>query len=201
MHAQTEKTAQLHELIEKRWSPVAFSPTPVEPEKLRSVLEAARWAASCFNEQPWVYIVATKGEPENFQRLLGCLVEGNQVWAKNAPVLMLSVAKLHFAHDGNANRHALHDVGAASAGLTMQATALGLYVHQMAGFDVERARKEFSIPAGYEPGAAMALGYLGDDSGLPEKLRARNKAARKRKALSEFVFSGKWGEVSKSVGG
>lgn len=199
MHAQTEKTAMLHELIEKRWSPVAFSPRPVEPEKLRSVLEAARWAASSFNEQPWVYLVATKDDAENFQRLLVCLVEGNQVWAKHAPVLMLSVAKLNFALNGSANRHALHDVGAASACLTIQATALGLHVHQMAGYDVERARKEFSIPAGFEPAAAMALGYIGDDSGLPEKLRARNKAARKRKPLSDFVFSGKWGEVSALV--
>jgi nitroreductase len=199
MHAQTEKTTMLHELIEKRWSPVAFSPRPVEPEMLRSVLEAARWAASCFNEQPWVYLVATKDDAENFQRLLGCLVEGNREWAQNAPVLLLSVAKLNFDKTGKTNRHALHDVGAASACLTIQAAALGLFVHQMAGYDMEHARKKFSIPADYEPGAAMALGYLGDDSGLPEKLRARNKAARKRKPLSDFVFSGKWGEVSPIV--
>ena len=196
MQVPTEKTAALHELLEQRWSPVAFSPRLVEPEKLRSVLEAARWAPSSFNEQPWIYLVATKEDPENFQKLLGCLVEGNQAWAKNAPVLMLSVAKLSFAMNGKPNRHALHDVGAASANLTLQATALGLFVHQMAGFDIEKARREFSIPEGYEPGAAIALGYLGDDSGLPEKLRARNKSARKRKPLSEFVFAGAWGKTS-----
>jgi nitroreductase len=199
MQVPTEKTAALHELLDRRWSPIAFSPRPVEPEKLRSVLEAARWAPSSFNEQPWVFLVATKDDPENFARLLGCLVEGNRVWAQHAPVLMLSVAKLSFDMSGKPNRHALHDVGAASADLTLQATALGLFVHQMAGFDSEKARREFSIPEGYEPGAAIALGYLGDDAGLPEKLRARNKSARKRKPLSEFVFTGGWGNTSPLV--
>jgi nitroreductase len=192
---------ELHELLQKRWSPVAFAPRAVEPEKLRSLFEAARWAASSFNEQPWVYLVATKDEPENFARLLGCLVEGNRAWAQHAPVLMLSVAKLNFALNGKPNRHALHDVGAASAELTLQATALGLFVHQMAGYDVEKARREFAIPEGYEPAAAMALGYIGDDVGLPEKLRGRNAAARKRKPLSEIVFSGSWGNTSLLVKG
>ncbi|HEV8385971.1 MAG TPA: nitroreductase family protein [Candidatus Acidoferrales bacterium] len=196
MAVVSEHGLALHELLERRWSPVAFSPQPVEPEKLRSVLEAARWAASSFNEQPWVYLVATKDDPENFQRLLSCLVESNQAWATNAPVLMLSVAKLHFDKNGKPNRHALHDVGAASASLTLQGTALGLFVHQMAGFDAEKARREFSIPEGWEPGAAIALGYLGDDSTLPDKLRERNRGVRKRKPLEEFVFTGGWGKPS-----
>jgi nitroreductase len=199
MQVQTEKTAAMHELLEKRWSPVAFSPRSVEPSKLRSVLEAARWAPSSFNEQPWVFLVSTKDDREAYERLLGCLAEGNRVWAQHAPVLMLSVAKLHFALNGKPNRHALHDVGAASAYLTMQATALGLYVHQMAGYDVERARREFSIPSGYEPAAAIALGYLGDDTVLPEKLRGRSPLTRNRKPLSEFVFSGSWGNTSPLV--
>ena len=200
MQVQTEKTAAMHELLEKRWSPVAFSPRAVEAEKLRSVLEAARWAPSSFNEQPWVFLVSTKDDREAYERLLGLLVEGNRVWAQFAPVLMLSVAKLNFALNGKPNRHALHDVGAAAAYLTMQATALGLYVHQMAGYDVERARREFSIPAGYEPAAAIALGYLGDDAALPEKLRGRSPLKRNRKPLSEFVFSGQWGNISPIVG-
>ncbi len=199
MQVQTEKTTALLELLERRWSPVAFSPRAVEPEKLRSLLEAARWAPSSFNEQPWVYLVATKDDPENFQRLMGSLVEGNRAWAQHAPVLMLSVAKLNFALNGKPNRHALHDVGAAAAFLTMQATALGLYVHQMAGFDIEKARREFSIPEGYEPAAAMALGYLGDGADLPEKLRGRSPSARNRKPISEFVFTGSWGNTSPLV--
>ncbi len=193
MAGAAEGLAELHELLQKRWSPVAFSPRPVEPEKLHSLLEAARWAPSSFNEQPWVFLVATKDDAENFQRLLGCLVEGNRAWAQYAPVLMLSVAKLNFALNGKPNRHALHDVGAAAAYLTVQATALGLYVHQMAGFDADNARREYSIPEGYEPGAAIALGYLGDDAGLPEKLRGRSAAGRKRKPAGEFVFAGSWG--------
>lgn len=201
MAEATRVSLELHELLQKRWSPVAFAPRAVEPEKLRSLFEAARWAPSSFNEQPWVYIVATTDEPEDFARLLGCLVEGNRAWAQFAPVLMLSVAKLNFALNDKPNRHALHDVGAASANLTLQATALGLFVHQMAGYDVEKARREFSIPEGYEPGAAMALGYLGDDAGLPEKLRGRNAAARKRKAASEFVFAGSWGNTFPLVNG
>jgi nitroreductase len=195
----TTGTAPVHEIIERRWSPVAFSPRAVEPEKLRSVLEAARWAPSSFNEQPWVFLVSTKDDREAYERLLGCLMEGNRVWAQYAPVLMLSVAKLSFALNGKPNRHALHDVGAASAYLTMQATALGLYVHQMAGYDVERARREFSIPPGFEPAAAIALGYLGDDTVLPEKLRGRSPLQRNRKPLSEFVFTGSWGNTSPLV--
>ena len=195
MPVNTEPSAELLDLIQKRWSPVAFSPRPVEAEKLRLLLEAARWAPSSFNEQPWVYLVATKEDPENFARMLGCLLEGNRTWAQYAPVLMLSVAKLNFALNGKPNRHALHDVGAASAYLTVQATALGLFVHQMAGYNVEGARQEFSIPADYEPGAAMALGYLGDDAALPEKLRGRSAAARKRKPLDDFVFTGRWGNT------
>jgi nitroreductase len=199
MQVQTEKAEAMHELLEKRWSPVAFSPRAVETEKLRSVLEAARWAPSSFNEQPWVFLVSTKDEREAYERLLGLLVEGNRVWAQFAPVLMLSVAKLNFALNGKPNRHALHDVGAAAAYLTMQATALGLYVHQMAGYDVERAQREFSIPPGYEPAAAIALGYLGDDAALPEKLRGRSPLKRNRKPLSEFVFTGRWGNASPLV--
>ena len=135
-----DKTAHTQYPIEyvlrQRWSPLAFSEQLVEPEKLGSVLEAARWAASSYNEQPWSFIVATKENQAEFDRLLGCLAEGNQVWARNAPVLMMSVAKLYFERNGVENRHAFHDVGAAAASLAIQAMANGLFIHQMAGFDV-----------------------------------------------------------------
>jgi len=184
------------DLLRQRWSPLAFSERLVEPEKLRSVLEAASWAASSYNEQPWSFIVATRDNKDEFNRLLSCLAEGNQIWAQYAPVLMLSVAKLHFERNGVENRHAFHDVGAALANLAIEATAHGLVLHQMAGFDVPKAQETYSIPAGYEPVEAVALGYLGELQTLPEKLQQRELAPRTRKPLEEFVFSGTWNQTS-----
>lgn len=189
----------IQDLLRQRWSPLAFSEQLVEPEKLRSVLEAARWAASSYNEQPWSFIVATKDNQAEFDRLLGCLAEGNQQWAQNAPVLILSVAKLQFERNGDLNRHAFHDVGAAAANLAIQATALGLFIHQMAGFDVLKAREVYSIPEGYEPVAAIALGYIGDPQTLPERLLQRALAPRSRKPLEKFVFSSSWNQASPLV--
>lgn len=185
----------VHELVQKRWSPRAFADRLVEPDKLNSLLEAARWAPSSSNEQPWSYLVATKDQPEEFARMLACLVEGNQIWAKHAPVLMISVARRTFARNGKPNEHARHDVGQAAAWLTMQAMALGLYVHQMAGFDAAAARATYSIPEDHEPVTAIAIGYLGDPRSLPEKLRERELAQGTRKAQREFVFAGNWGEA------
>jgi nitroreductase len=166
---------------------------------VRSLLEAARWAASSYNEQPWHFIVATKEDPAEFERLLGCLVPGNAQWAKDAPVLMLSVAKLRYDADGTPNRHAFHDVGQATANLVLQATSLGLAAHQMGGLDAARAREEFSIPEGYEPVVAIAVGYPGDPDRLPDGLRARERAPRTRRELAEFVFAGRWGRTSPVV--
>src|SRR3712207_2046778 len=126
---------QVHELIRERRSPLAYSDRAVGAEELRSLLEAARWAASSYNQQPWHFVVATKGEPREYGRLLSVLAPANAQWAGRAPVLMLTVAKLTFDADGAPNRHALHDVGQATAQLALQATALGLVVHQMGGFD------------------------------------------------------------------
>ena len=184
--------------ISERWSPRAFDPErPVEPEKLRQVLEAARWAASSYNEQPWRFIVATTAEPDERERLLGCLKAFNQEWARRAPVLMLTVAKKHFGEEGSEesrpNRHALHDVGLAMGNLSAQATALGLYLHQMAGIEPEAAREAYDIPSDFEPVAGVALGYHGDPSVLPEQLREREEAERKRRPLAESVFTGAWG--------
>jgi nitroreductase len=177
----------IHPLIAGRRSIRAFASTSVEPETLVTLMEAARWAPSSMNEQPWSFIVATKANKSNFDRLLGCLLEFNVQWAQHAPVLLLSVAKLTF-ESGELNRHAFHDVGQAIANLTFQATVSGLLVHQIAGFDVEKARSEFSIPQGYEPIAAAAIGYHGDSAELPKKLRKKDASPRKRKALSNFVF-------------
>lgn len=187
------------DLLRRRWSPRAFADRLVEPEKLRGLLEAARWAPSSYNEQPWSFLVATKDDPENFQRLLSCLVEGNQAWAQFAPVLMISVARLNFAQNGQPNRHAFHDVGLAAENLVIQAMALDLMVHQMAGFYPDKAREVFRIPPGYEPVAAIAVGYPGEPDRLPEKLRQRELAPRTRKMLREFVFGGEWGRPAGMV--
>jgi len=193
--AETENP--VHELIQRRWSPRAFAARAIEPEKLRSVLEAARWAASCFNEQPWSFIVAAKEtEGDAYERLLSCLVEANALWAGRAPVLMISIARLTFARNDKPNRHAFHDVGQAAAHLALQAAALGLAVHQMAGFDVSKAREQFNIPEGFEPVAAIALGYPGEPEDLPEDLRAKELGPRARRPLEEFVFGGTWGQTS-----
>lgn len=193
-----EKPADAHypilDLLRRRWSPRAFSERPIEREKLLSLFEAARWSPSSSNEQPWSFIVATKDDRAAHERLFSCLVEGNKIWAGRPPVLMLSVAKLFFDEDRSPNRHAFHDVGQATAYLTVQATALGLAVHQMAGFDVEKAKKDLSIPEGYEPDAMAVIGYPGDPAVLPDRLRQRELAPRQRKPIQEFVFAGRWGE-------
>ena len=201
MEKPADNAHPIHDLLKRRWSPRAFSDKPVEPETLRSLWEAARWAPSCFNEQPWYFLVATKRDGAEYDRLLACLNEGNSAWAGRAPVLMVSVARTAFQDDGEPNRHALHDVGQAVANLTLQATALGLFVHQMAGFSPEKVRQAFAVPEGFEPVAAIALGYPGDPTVLPEKLRQRELAPRSRKPLEDFVFSGRWGRTSPLVRG
>jgi nitroreductase len=194
-------SAPIHSLISERWSPRAFADRPVEPEKLRSLFEAARWAASSYNGQPWHFIVATKHDPENYKKVLECFVEFNQSWAKNAPVLALSVAKLKFDHNSEKNTHAFYDVGQATATLAIQAEELGLAVHQMAGILPEKAREIFGIPEGYEAVAGIAIGYPGDAHTLPDHLKKSELAPRERKALDSFVFAGKWGKVSPIVSG
>lgn len=184
----------IHEFLARRWSPYAFAERPVAKADLQSLFEAARWAASSYNEQPWRYIVATKDSPEEFQRLLACLVEGNQAWAKSVPVLALGVVNLKFALNGEDNRAAVHDLGLASGNLVMEATARGLAVHQMIGILPEKARETYGIPEGCEAWTALAIGYQGDPASLPERLRDRDLAPRTRKPLREIVFSGKWGK-------
>src|SRR5215208_2260047 len=190
----------IHELLARRWSPYAFADRPVSEEDLRSLFEAARWAASSYNEQPWSYIVATKSGLEEFERLLSCLVEGNQAWAKAAPVLALGCTSLRFALNGKPNAAAVHDLGLASASLTLEATARGLFVHQMIGILPDRARELYRIPEGVQPLTGLAVGYAADPGGLPEKYRERDLAPRTRKPLADFVFGGAWGSASGLLG-
>jgi nitroreductase len=199
MHKPAATDVALHELIRNRWSPRAFSEKAVPHEVLRSLFEAARWAPSSNNEQPWAYLVATKDDSENFAKMAGVLVEFNANWATHAPVLALSVAHVKTQREGKPNRVALHDVGSATAQLTFEANARGLQVHQMAGFDAEKARQTFAIPVDWEPVAAMAIGYPGNPELLPEKLRERELAPRARKPLGEFVMTGNWGHTAPFV--
>ena len=189
----------IHEFLAERWSPYAFEDRPVSEADLRSLFEAARWAPSSYNEQPWNYIVATKDDPEQFQRLLSCLVDGNQVWAKAAPVLALGVVSLRFARNAKDNRAAVHDLGLAAGNLLLEATARGLFVHQMIGILPDQAREIYGIPEAFEAWTGLAIGYKGDPTSLPDQLGERDLAPRQRKPLREFVFSGKWENPSPLV--
>jgi len=181
---------EVHELISRRWSPYVFDGRPVSEEDLLAVFEAARWAPSSYNEQPWRFLVATRDDEEEFERALSCLVEANRAWAKDAPVLALTAVSLEFARNGKPNKTAHHDLGLAVASLSLEATARGLSVHQMAGLDPERARRLYGIPERFEVLTAFALGYAGTPAG---ELGKRDRTRRDRKPLSELVFSGAFG--------
>src|SRR5262245_1466912 len=184
----------IHDLLRKRWSPRAFAVKPVDPAVLARLLEAARWAPSSYNEQPWALIVATKDKPEEFEKLLSCYVDFNAGWARSAPVVMLTVAHMLFERNGKPNRHAFHDVGLAAANLTFQATVEGLAVHQMAGILPDRAKEVYGIPDGWEALTGIAVGYPGDPNALPDRLREREMEPRTRKPRSAFVFLERWGQ-------
>jgi len=194
-----ETQAPVHELIGRRWSPRSFSDRPVEPDQLLSLFEAARWAPSASNEQPWAFLVATQADTKNYDAMTGVLVDFNRSWANKAPVLILALAHTQFAKDGKPNRWGFYDLGQAAASLSLQATAHGLATHQMAGFDADAARKQFAVPEGWEPVSVIALGYPGDPNLLAEKLRERETAPRVRKPLESFVFSGTWGHPAEVV--
>lgn len=181
------------DLLRKRWSPCIFASKPVEKEKLLSLFEALRWAPSSYNEQPWNLIIGIQGEGEAYSQILNCLVDTNIEWAQQAPILGVSVAQLTFSRNGKPNRYAVHDVGLGMGALILQATALGLSVHQMAGFRVEQAKGVLHIPEGYEPVAAFAIGYAGEIDDAPSELRVRDQAVRTRKSQRDFIFEGKMG--------
>ena len=182
----------IHELINKRWSPRAFADKPIEKDKIRALMQAAQRAPSSWNDQPWRFILATK-EDEHYPLMLECLTEKNQRWAHTAPLLMLSIARKNFTKNEQPNRHSWHDTGLAMGNLLVQATAMDLYVHQMAGYSMDRVRKNLKIPDGYEPVAIAAIGYLGDPAVLPEDLRAGEQKRSPRREIEEAAFRGQWG--------
>ena len=184
---------ELLEAIKNRRSIRRYRPDPLDERMVEAVLEAARWAPSCFNEQPWNFLVATRDDPDRFDRLSRCLVPANRAWAGNAPVLMLAVARKTFTRNGKPNAYAEHDVWLAIGFLMLLAEAQGLSVHAMAGFDRDQARTVLEIPDDHEALTMLAVGYRGDPSTLGEDLAARERAARERRPMEDFVFGDRWG--------
>ena len=187
-----ETDCAIQPLLAERWSPYAFSDRVVPEEDLLAVLEAARWAPSSYNEQPWRYILARRKDAESFAKLLSCLVDGNQAWARYVPVLMIGVAMRNFARNAKPNKAAHHDLGLAAGNLCVEATARGLIVHQMIGIVPERVRELYHVPDDAEPLTGIAIGYPGEGENLTEALRERDRAARSRRPVAEFVFEESW---------
>lgn len=190
----------IHELIAKRWSPYGYSDRPVSDEDLCSLFEAARWAPSSYNEQPWSYIIARKENSDEFEQLLSCLVEANQAWARQAPVLVLGIVTLRFSRNDKLNAAAEHDLGLAAGNLCIEAADRGISIHQMIGILPDRAREIYEIPEGSKALTGIAIGYAADTETLSDAYKERDLAPRKRKQLKNFVFSGKWDVSSELVG-
>ena len=194
---RTEITAEVHELIARRWSPRAFDGLKeVSRKNLLSILEAARWAPSCFGDEPWRFVVGDRHkDEEGWQRMFKTLAGKNQLWAENAPILILVAADSQFRMNGQPNRWAQYDSGAAAISLCLQAEALGLSAHQMGGFDPEAVRNAVSLPEQFTPMAVIAVGYQGSLDELVEEFHPMETADRKRQSLAENFYAGQWGEV------
>ena len=189
---QARTEVPVHEIIAGRWSPYNYSGAPVPAADLAAVFEAARWAASGYNEQPWRYIIATSDQPEQYARVLSCLVEANQAWARQAPVLALAVVKQDYEQTGEPNGTALHDLGLASATLNLEAVSRGLQVHMMGGILPDRAAELFAVPEGFRVITALALGYPGEGD---DELARRDQVPRTRKPSGELFFGEAFGQA------
>ena len=189
----TTEVSGLLTVIAGRWSPRAFDPRPVEPDKLERIFEAARWAASSFNEQPWRYYLALRRDAHR-PKLESFLVDAN-AWAKASPVLLLTATSTIFSRNGRTNSVAVHDLGLANANMTIQAMQEGVLVHGMAGFDVARAQTELAMPGDWRAIAMWAMGYPGSIDALAEPLRERELEPRARRPLSQTVFGGETGKA------
>lgn len=191
--SQSGKTGGVHELIAARKSIRAFSDADIDDKSYISIFEAARWASSSRNEQPWRFIAARKKDKENFERTLSCVNESNRLWAQYGAMLIVVLAKKNFSSHPVPNSHAQHDVGLAIGNLALQATALGIYLHQMGGIDYAKVKTVFDVPDDFEVISIIVGGYPGNSEILPEKIRERESLPRQRKALTELVFEGKFG--------
>jgi len=181
----------IHPLIASRWSPRAYSTKQVEPEKLQRIFEAARWSASSSNLQPWYFLVGYKGD-EVYSKIFETLVEFNQLWVINAPVLVLAIAKISNSK-GEPNNYAAYDLGQAVANLSLQAREEGIYTHQMGGFDAVEATRSLEIPLEYKVMVATALGYRGEAEKLHPNLLKLELSPRTRRVVAESVFTGSFG--------
>ncbi|MCS7061795.1 MAG: nitroreductase family protein [Anaerolineae bacterium] len=184
---------EIHPLLKARWSPRAFDSRPLDPSVLPSLFEAARWAPSGGNNQPWAFVVFPADGSEARRQIEDALTGNNREWAPRAPLLVLAVAMPH-PRLGTVGPYSYYDLGQAVTQLTVQATALGLFVHQMAGFDADKARQVAGLPDTCEPMVMIAIGHYGDYTHLSEALRERELAPRVRKPLAEFVFHARWGQ-------
>jgi nitroreductase len=193
-HKRADAGHPIQDVLAERWSPYAWADRPVSDADLHAIFEAARWAASSYNEQPWRWIIATNADPAEHARVLSCLVDTNQAWAKHAPVLGLGIASLRFERNGKDNPAAIHDLGIAAGSVMYESTARELRAHFMIGILPERVRELFGVPDGFQPLTGLAIGYPGDIETLPEPLRKRDEAKRTRKPLGETVFTGAWGK-------
>lgn len=195
-HATSEH--EILDVIGRRWSPRAFDPDRAVPvADLRTLFEAARWAPSSFNEQPWRFLVTDRRRtPEAFERLASTLDPANFDWARHAPVLVLVSISTRMTKIDGANRHAAYDAGQAVAFLSLQATSLGIALRQMEGFNNDRAREVCAVPAEFEPLVVMAVGYPGDPERLTvEKHRTAERQPRQRHGHDVFVYDGVWGRA------
>ena len=185
----------IDDLLARRWSPRAFDASrPVSREQLAALLEAARWAPSCNGDEPWRYLIWDRArDPAGFQSAFDCLSENNRKWVKNVPLLMLSCAGSTFAHNGKPNRWAQHDTGAASVCLALQGAAMGLAVHQMGGYDAQKARAAFAIPEDYTPMAMIAIGYQASPDVLDDETKQKELKPRARKPVEQHFFEDGWG--------
>lgn len=182
-----EVEAPILDVIKNRASKRAYANKAIDPEVVKTLFEAARWAPSSVNEQPWRYLYASNDQTELWLKLLDVLHESNRVWAQQAPLLILSMARKNYLRNNRPNSTAVYDLGAANAFLTLQATALGLNVHQMGGYDREKAKASLNISDEYDLGVIMAIGYPGNPHELPAHLIQREHLPRERFVQTEFA--------------
>ena len=197
MYKSAQTKSPIHPLLSSRWSPRAFDVTrAVSNETIISLVEAARWAPSSYGGEPWRFIVCNKANSDmSWDKAFACLVEFNQKWAANAPLLIMVCAETAFAYNGKQNPHAFYDSGAAALSLVLEAENQALRAHQMSGFDPQAARKAFSVPDGFECVSVIAVGYQAEAKTLPDDMKDGETAARTRKPLGDCFFNGAWGKA------